>query len=113
MASAWTPEGMSQEDFMQKDQCILLDMNDNVIGEPCARPPLQSCPAAQSCRAVRAFPPLLALSGFPANLLFSVLADWCPRSRFVSIASQARTTSTRRTSSVPSGHVASCTVPSR
>jgi len=28
----WSAEGMSQEDFMLKDQCILLDMQDNVIG---------------------------------------------------------------------------------
>ena len=28
----WCGENMSQEDFMLRDQCILLDMNDNVIG---------------------------------------------------------------------------------
>jgi len=28
----WSGEGLSQIDFMQKDECILLDMNDNVIG---------------------------------------------------------------------------------
>ena len=30
--AVWSAEGMSQEDFMLKDQCILLDMDDNVIG---------------------------------------------------------------------------------
>lgn len=29
----WSGEGLSQVDFMQKDECILLDMKDNVIGE--------------------------------------------------------------------------------
>jgi hypothetical protein len=29
----WSGEGLSQVDFMQKDECILLDMQDNVIGE--------------------------------------------------------------------------------
>jgi len=29
---AWDPEGQSQEDFMRKDECILLDMDDNMIG---------------------------------------------------------------------------------
>jgi hypothetical protein len=29
---AWSGEGLSQIDFMQKDECILVDMNDNVIG---------------------------------------------------------------------------------
>ena len=29
----WTGEGKSQIDFMIKDECILLDMNDNVVGE--------------------------------------------------------------------------------
>ena len=28
----WSAEGMSQEDFMLQDQCILLDMQDNAIG---------------------------------------------------------------------------------
>ncbi len=30
--AVWSAEGMTQEDFMLKDQCILLDMDDNVIG---------------------------------------------------------------------------------
>jgi len=29
----WTGEGKSQIDFMIKDECILLDMNDNVVGK--------------------------------------------------------------------------------
>ena len=33
MASAtWTTAGLSQEDFMLKDECILCDENDQVIG---------------------------------------------------------------------------------
>jgi isopentenyl-diphosphate delta-isomerase len=30
--AVWSPVGMTQEDFMVKDQCIMLDMQDNVIG---------------------------------------------------------------------------------
>lgn len=29
---AWKGEGMSQEDFMHKDECIVLDENDTVQG---------------------------------------------------------------------------------
>lgn len=32
MSKTWNGEGMSQEDFMHKDQCILLDNDDNIIG---------------------------------------------------------------------------------
>mmetsp|Transcript_53998 Transcript_53998/g.87394 ORF Transcript_53998/g.87394 Transcript_53998/m.87394 type:complete len:309 (+) Transcript_53998:47-973(+) len=32
MSQPWSGEGLSQIDFMQKDECILVDMNDNVIG---------------------------------------------------------------------------------
>eukprot|EP00961_Rhodomonas_salina_P236460 3195741-Rhodomonas_salina.1 len=32
MAQVWNADGLSQEDLMLKDQCILLDMNDNIIG---------------------------------------------------------------------------------
>ncbi|KAJ1480908.1 putative type 1 isopentenyl-diphosphate delta-isomerase 1 [Baffinella frigidus] len=31
-AEGWTGEGKSQLDFMFKDECILLDMDDNVVG---------------------------------------------------------------------------------
>lgn len=31
-SKAWSGDGCSQEDFMKKDECILLDMHDNVIG---------------------------------------------------------------------------------
>lgn len=29
---AWESAGLTQEDFMYKDECIILDENDNVIG---------------------------------------------------------------------------------
>eukprot|EP00292_Cryptomonas_paramecium_P025916 CAMPEP_0113727048 /NCGR_PEP_ID=MMETSP0038_2-20120614/40827_1 /TAXON_ID=2898 /ORGANISM="Cryptomonas paramecium" /LENGTH=65 /DNA_ID=CAMNT_0000657835 /DNA_START=35 /DNA_END=229 /DNA_ORIENTATION=+ /assembly_acc=CAM_ASM_000170 len=32
MTSEWNGEGKSQLDFMQEDQCILVDFEDNVIG---------------------------------------------------------------------------------
>jgi len=31
-ASTWSGDGMSQTDFMHKDECIVVDENDNVIG---------------------------------------------------------------------------------
>lgn len=34
----WSGDGLSQVDFMQKDECILLDMNDNVIGTESSLP---------------------------------------------------------------------------
>jgi hypothetical protein len=32
MATKWDDQGMSQEDFMLKDECILCDENDRVVG---------------------------------------------------------------------------------
>jgi hypothetical protein len=32
MSKVWNGEGMSQDDFMKKDECILIDQNDRVIG---------------------------------------------------------------------------------
>lgn len=31
-SSKWANEGLSQEDFMIRDECILLDNDDNIIG---------------------------------------------------------------------------------
>jgi hypothetical protein len=32
MANTWTGDGLSQNDFMIKDECILVDFHDTVIG---------------------------------------------------------------------------------
>ena len=31
--NVWTGEGMTQDDFMKKDQCILCDEQDAIVGK--------------------------------------------------------------------------------
>mmetsp|Transcript_98584 Transcript_98584/g.180811 ORF Transcript_98584/g.180811 Transcript_98584/m.180811 type:complete len:342 (+) Transcript_98584:118-1143(+) len=55
MAAAWSGDKMSQVDFMLKDECILLDMNDNVIGHDNKYETHIFCPERPRAKLHRAF----------------------------------------------------------
>lgn len=55
MAAAWSGEKLSQVDFMLKDECILLDMNDNVVGHDNKYESHIFCPERPRAKLHRAF----------------------------------------------------------
>jgi len=55
MAEAWSGENMSQLDFMLKDECILLDVDDNVVGHDNKYETHIFCPERPRAKLHRAF----------------------------------------------------------
>mmetsp|Transcript_61221 Transcript_61221/g.162747 ORF Transcript_61221/g.162747 Transcript_61221/m.162747 type:complete len:306 (-) Transcript_61221:304-1221(-) len=51
----WSGENMSQEDFMLKDECVLLDFEDNVVGHDNKYETHIFCPAQPRAKLHRAF----------------------------------------------------------
>eukprot|EP00038_Savillea_parva_P002929 m.119101 g.119101 ORF g.119101 m.119101 type:complete len:310 (+) comp11005_c2_seq3:236-1165(+) len=51
----WTGENLSQEDFMMRDECLLLDMDDNVIGHSNKYESHIFCPERPRAKLHRAF----------------------------------------------------------
>jgi len=55
MASKWSGEKMSQVDFMLKDECVLLDLDDNVVGHDNKYETHIFCPERPRAKLHRAF----------------------------------------------------------
>lgn len=55
MTTVWNGDGMSQEELMLKDECVLLDLEDNVVGHDNKYESHIFCPARPRAKLHRAF----------------------------------------------------------